>query len=467
MNKIIIVGSGVSGICAATKLINLGIKGQNIEIIDKGLDPYLRSETELMLGFAGAGLRSDGKLTRHTSVGGQLSKYCGEDKAYELMDEAIAMIESFHPDPSQIMMSDPQTEPDFIKPYFELRLFPVKHIGTDKLFILGQIWYDWLISKGVQFEWECNVLDIDFLKKRVTCQHNDNKWKKFKEFDKLIYCTGKSGIDLTQKLIKQYNLKTEPKSVQIGVRFESEQKYFQKLIDISYDFKLYQKPNDKVSIRSFCTNNNAAYVAIEKTYGDISYNGHASKDEALYNGKTNFGIIMEIKGIENPFEWARNVVQHLQGKKWLSKGANIYNQVGLYYSPDPEKEPSNTAEGEQIEWNYSSLDNLDKFKEVLGEYAEHILLFIEDLKKVFPIENDWGIYFPEVKYLSEEVLVNYKNLSLIDYPDIYFAGDSLSSRGISISASQGIMCANAIFEDFEIFISKSTDELSKNLQPNN
>ncbi len=39
---------------------------------------------------------------------------------------------------------------------------------------------------------------------------------------------------------------------------------------------------DNVSLRSFCTNNNAAYVAVEETYGDISYNGHG--------GETSFEI---------------------------------------------------------------------------------------------------------------------------------------------------------------------------------
>jgi hypothetical protein len=28
---------------------------------------------------------------------------------------------------------------------------------------------------------------------------------------------------------------------------------------------------------------------------------------------TNFGILMEINGIENPFEWSRNVVKKSQG----------------------------------------------------------------------------------------------------------------------------------------------------------
>jgi len=47
-------------------------------------------------------------------------------------------------------------------------------------------------------------------------------------------------------------------------------------------------------LRSFCTNNNAAYVAVEETYGDHSYNGHAKKDESFRNDMTNFGILMEV-----------------------------------------------------------------------------------------------------------------------------------------------------------------------------
>jgi uncharacterized FAD-dependent dehydrogenase len=70
---------------------------------------------------------------------------------------------------------------------------------------------------------------------------------------------------------------------------------------------LYQK-FDNVSLRIFCTNNNAAYVAVEETYGDVTYNGHAKKGEEYRNDMTNFGILMEIKGIDNPFEWCREVV---------------------------------------------------------------------------------------------------------------------------------------------------------------
>ena len=131
--KLVIVGAGVAGVNAATKLVDNGYPGENITIIDMGKDPYRREYSEVMEGFLGAGGWSDGKLTYHTSIGGQLSKYCGEEKAMKLFDEVIANFKRFHPKPEEVQCSDPQAEPDFIKPYFGLRLFPVWHVGTDYL----------------------------------------------------------------------------------------------------------------------------------------------------------------------------------------------------------------------------------------------------------------------------------------------------------------------------------------------
>jgi uncharacterized FAD-dependent dehydrogenase len=193
-----------------------------------------------------------------------------------------------------------------------LRLFPVWHVGTDYLSEIAKNWYDYLLSKGVRFEWETKVYDIDFQNNYLSAKNVSSQEVRV-SYDELIFGVGKSGIDFAQQLAQQYELPDEPKSVQIGVRFEAPQTHFQKLIDISYDFKLYRKFDDKgVSLRSFCTNNNAAYVAVEETYGDHSYNGHAKKDMRYRNDMTNFGILMEINGIEDPFTWSRDVVNKLQ-----------------------------------------------------------------------------------------------------------------------------------------------------------
>jgi uncharacterized protein len=441
--KIVIVGAGVAGVNAATKLVDNGYPGELITIIDMGKDPYKRLPEEVMTGFLGAGGWSDGKLTYHTAIGGQLSKYCGEDKAMELMDQVITNFKRFHPKPEEVQCSNPEEEPDFIKPYFGLRLFPVWHVGTDYLSEIAKNWYDYLISKGVKFLWETKVNDISFNDNIVFLQGHGSR---FIRYDELIFAVGKSGIDFAQLLAQQYELPDEPKSVQIGVRFEAPQEHFQKLIDISYDFKLYRKFDDEgVSLRSFCTNNNAAYVAVEETYGDHSYNGHAKKDEAYRNNMTNFGILMEINGIEDPFTWSRNIVNQLQ---YTYKPHNPLgnDRTGLYYSPS--RKPSRTSEGYEVSSTQISLDTLTHVVEpVMEGYFKYVMDFIQDMKKVFPtLGDDWGIYIPEVKYLSPEVKVDYKNLSLIDYSNVHFVGDALSARGITVSGAQAIYVAENLLK---------------------
>ena len=431
--KIVIVGAGVAGVNAATKLVDNGFPGKNITIIDMGNDPYKRKPEEVMTGFLGAGGWSDGKLTYHTAIGGQLSKYVGEKKAMSLMDEVINNFKRFHPKPEEVQCSNPEAEPDFIKPYFGLRLFPVWHVGTDYLHEIGKNWYDYLVSKGINFIWNEKVFKVDFESRLVQFTYKNEFSEGAIEYDELIFGVGKSGIDFAQEIQEEYQLETEPKSVQIGVRFEAPQKHFQKLIDISYDFKLYRKFEDKgVSLRSFCTNNNAAYVAVEETYGDHSYNGHAKKDEAYRNNMTNFGILMEINGIKNPFEWSRNVVNKLQ-----------FGGTGLYYSPS--RVPSKTSEGGKV--SAFQIDNLNGVKHVMGEYWNYIEDFIEDMKKVFPtLQDDWGVYIPEVKYLSPEPLVYHSDLALVDYPNVHFVGDALSARGITVSGAQGILSVEKLIK---------------------
>ena len=431
--NVVLIGAGVANVNAATKLVDNGFEGK-ITIIDMGKDPYLRPYEEVMTGFLGAGGWSDGKLTYHTSIGGQLSKYCGEEKAMELFDQVIDNFKRFHPKPEEVQCSNPVAEPDFIKPYFGLRLFPVWHVGTDYLHEIGKNWYDFLVDNGVEFYWEHKVIDIDFDNQELTAVCENPKLSLECKYDTLIFGVGKSGIDFGKQLAEKYDLPTEPKPVQIGVRFEAPQKHFQKLIDISYDFKLYRKFEDKgVSLRSFCTNNNAAYVAVEETYGNHTYNGHAKKDKAFQNDMTNFGILMEIQGIDKPFDWSRDVVKKLQK-----------DGTGLYYSPS--REPSTTSEGENV--SSIKVDRLHEISKAMQPYFPYIYNFIQDMKKVFPtLMDDWGIYVPEVKYLSPEPLVDYTNLALTKYPNVHFVGDALSARGITVSGAQGTYVAESLLEN--------------------
>ena len=91
---------------------------------------------------------------------------------------------------------------------------------------------------------------------------------------------------------------------------------------------------------------------------------------------------------------------------------------------------------------------MDLLYNALGDYALYIEDFIEDMKKIFPtLGNDWGMYIPEVKYLSPEPLVNYKDLSLTEFPNVHFVGDALSARGITVSGAQGTYVAESLIKN--------------------
>lgn len=138
---------------------------------------------------------------------------------------------------------------------------------------------------------------------------------------------------------------------------------------------------------------------------------------------------MEIKGIEDPFEWSRKAVAKCQS-----------NNAGLYFSPS--RKPSLTSEN--ITVNAIQIENLNIFEEALGEYSKYILDFITQMDKVFEFGDDWGMYMLECKYLSPEPLVNYTDLSLNNYPNVHFVGDALSARGITVSGAHGIYVAEAL-----------------------
>ena len=152
---------------------------------------------------------------------------------------------------------------------------------------------------------------------------------------------------------------------------------------------------------------------------------------------------MEIKGIEDPFKWSRDVVKQLQAGLTNTDNSIDFKTTGLYYSPS--RKPSTTSEGATVSAVPISLDALaHQVEPALDGYFKYVWDFIQDMNKIFDFGDDWGMYIPEVKYLSPEPLVNYHNLSLTAYPNVYFVGDALSARGITVAGSQGIYVAEKL-----------------------
>jgi uncharacterized FAD-dependent dehydrogenase len=71
------------------------------------------------------------------------------------------------------------------------------------------------------------------------------------------------------------------------------------------------------------------------------------------------------------------------------------------------------------------------------------------------------MYIPEVKYLSPEPLVNYHDLSLVNFTNVHFVGDALSARGITVSGAQGIYVAEKILQRSALdFLANEAQELN-------
>jgi uncharacterized FAD-dependent dehydrogenase len=422
--KIVIVGAGVSTQYGVLNLLKNGYDPKCITIIDKGNSIYDRQPEEVMTGAGGAGTWSDFKVIPSFKQGGLFyPHYCQEEEyANKLSKQLYDYIVEYHPDSSKIMYTEPVEEPQYIKDSpFELRQSPCYHLGTDYGQQQVKNIFEYFDSVGVNQIYNAEATDIDFKENTVSFWVNKNIYNLI-GYDKLIIGTGKSGMDLLTKLIEENNLDTVPKPGQFGIRYETDGKYFEELNKIAYDFKLYKKFGDD-SARSFCTNNFAAFVAEEETYNMKSFNGHAHKDIDKYNGLTNFGILLEARGIENPFEFSKKLVDFFQ-----------QNGKAAYYSP-LNREPSLTDQGTKVP-GYKI--TLDKFKEGFGKYAEYILEFIDDLNDTFGINNNYIFYCPEVKFLTNEIILNKHNLSLPQYPNVFLQGDAAGARGIYISALHGI-----------------------------
>jgi len=430
--KIVIVGAGVSTQYGVLHLLKKGYNPKLITIIEKGDSIYNRKSSDVMSGAGGAGTYSDFKVLESWTQGGIFTpEYVDLENANRLANTVKEYIHKFHPDPSKIMYTQPEEIPCWLKESpFDLKQAPCFHLGTDYGRQQVQNIFEYFDKMGVVQLYNTEVVDIDFDKKIVITESKEYGTNRI-SYDKVILAGGKSGVDFLDYIIKKYNLKTIPRAAQLGVRYETDGKYFEELTKFAYDFKLYKKWNN-ISGRSFCVNNYAAFVAPEQTYSYITANGHAYKDPNKYNGLTNFGIMLEIKDeIEDPFKFKQNLVK-------------FFNKDGKMSSYSPiNRQPSKTDEGEEMPCFPITLD---KFKEGYGKYADYILEFIDDLNKTFNINNNYILYLPEVKYISNTLLFNNKDFSLIDYPDVHIQGDNGMSRGIWIASISGLHVAESILK---------------------
>lgn len=279
--RVVVVGAGPSGLFAALRLIELGIKpiilerGKNVS--DRKRDVALLSREHLLnpesnycFGEGGAGTFSDGKLYTRSNKRGDISR----------------ILEIFH-----------------IHGASEDILFEARpHIGTDKLPKIIENIRNTIINCGGEVHFNTRVDDIIVENNKIVAV----KTSTGKDFvaDAFIFATGHSADD-TYQMLNNHKVKMETKGFAVGVRVEHpkdlineiqyKRKNFEYLPTASYS--VVCQVEDR-GVYSFCMCPGGTIVPSATAEKQTVVNGMSG---SLRNNRfSNSGIVVEIRPEDLP-----------------------------------------------------------------------------------------------------------------------------------------------------------------------
>jgi uncharacterized FAD-dependent dehydrogenase len=274
---VILIGAGTAGLFAANRLAGSGLK---VLVIDRGDEPEKRKD--MNFGVGGAGTFSDGKLNLSHRIGGDPSSFgrsASEVEEYiELVDNiftenGVAGGYSGTNDKSfrELMRKAHAVGVDFI--YAKQR-----HIGTDRLHIIINRFYQQLVKKEISFRINTRIRSIDY---RDNIFILSNEKEQFRA-ESIIAAPGRAGAYWLREQARNLGIKNMYGPIDVGVRVEFPADIYREIAKVMYDakFRLYTKSYDDL-VRTFCTNPNG-YIVKEEFDDFVLVNGHAK-----WNSKTN------------------------------------------------------------------------------------------------------------------------------------------------------------------------------------
>lgn len=407
------IGCGPANLFSILYLLKTGYLGNDITVFDQGEDPYIRKENDILKGFGGAGFWSDGKYIFSDQL--DTTSHLFESKNI-YHNEIKILLKQFIPY-EQINVSYPIKQQGFDLKSFQLREAECWHLGTNKNKEVGCIMYDYMVKKGVHFYWGAKVREIDLNLKKLKVDCKKCLTMTF-DYEYLQIGLGKAGTPFIKELCQKYEINQNQLPIHTGGRFETiYNEKIKELVKIQYDFKLYKKYGN-IELRTFCVNNESAYVVQEKIEDRIQYNGHAYfKRTDKINNLTNFGIIAEIPSddsLQDYNNFTNNWVNcYFKGKNWDMERSSINKLKDLTVKDYP------------------------KEKNLIPAYFND---FIEKLDELFELNGNWCFFLPEIKINSGMIDVN-SDFVLKDgrFSNVSWVGDScVGTRGIVPAAITGL-----------------------------
>ena len=468
---IIVVGMGPSSIFLAYELIQKN-EAKNILLIDEGKPVEKRNcpiekvgeclkckpFCNITSGFSGAGAFSDGKLSLYNEedddlyVGGNLHKYIGVEKTKRLIDYTDDIYLKFGAD-KKLEGIEHKEEITKLKKKAKkeditLIGIPIRHLGTEKSHEIYKKIQDHLQENGVNMLYETIVTDLIVENEKIKGVKikNANKPTEVTELaaKKVVLAVGRKGAYWLVNMCDKHNIKTEPGTVDIGVRYELKDEVMAKVNKYLYEGKFISRPypfRDKV--RTFCQNP-SGFVSEEVYDDNLSLvNGHSYKDKKSKN--TNLAILVSHNfkdPFDKPIEYGKNIAKNVNE---LGNGTVLVQRLGDIYRGKrtwPEE-----LENNEVKATLKSAVPGDITFAIGYRTMTDILQFINAMDKVVEGFADPHnlLYAPEIKFYSNKVLIDSNFETSIK--DLYCIGDGGGmTRGLMMASAAGVQMARNLLE---------------------
>ena len=453
MYDVLVVGAGPGGIYSAYELIN---KNPNLKIavfeaghsLEKRKCPIDGKKVKscincgicsIMSGFGGAGAFSDGKYNITNDFGGTLYKYIGKAQALELMHYVDEINMKFGGEGTKLYStSGTKFKKQCMQNDLHLLDASVRHLGTDKNYIVLQNLYKYLKDK-VEFFFDTPVEHIDAKDNlySIECKAGTFQGKN------CIVSVGRSGSKWMEKICSNLKIPTNSNRVDIGVRVELPAEIFSHITDELYESKIVyrtQKYGDKV--RTFCMNPKGAVVN-ENTNGIITVNGHSYADPNFQTENTNFALLVSQRFSE-PFRDSNGYGESIARLSNMLGGGVIVQRFGDLISG--QRSTQNRIDESFVTPTLNATPG-DLSLVLPKRILDGIIEMIYALDKVAPgtANEDTLLYGVEVKFYNMEVEVK-ENLKT-KYDGLYIIGDgSGTTHSLSQASASGVYVARDILD---------------------